>query len=108
VNLKRVAGHNLTMMTLAIIFYSSSVLLLSSLANTEIADAQKDVIGASKASSGNQSQGKNGTSTVETYIVTLKDQNSSADLRTDETERRKCNSCLYSFHKRFLGSDNGR
>jgi hypothetical protein len=79
VNLKRVAGHRLTTMALAIILCSSSVLLLSSLANTGIADAQKGVTGASKASSGNQS--KNGTSAVETYIVTLKDQNSSADLQ---------------------------
>jgi hypothetical protein len=66
-------------MALTIALCSSSVLLLSSLINTSIVDGQKDTTGTSKAHSGNQTQA--GASSVEIYIVTLKDQNSSADLQ---------------------------
>lgn len=67
-------------MALAIVLCSSSGLsLLSSFINTGSVDAQEDVTEASKASSGNQTQ--TGTEAVETYIVTLKDQNSSAELQ---------------------------
>jgi hypothetical protein len=75
----RAPSYNLTVMALAIVLCSSSGLLLSSFINTGSVDAQEDVTEASKASSGNQTQ--TGTEAVETYIVTLKDQNSSAELQ---------------------------
>jgi hypothetical protein len=76
-----VPGYDLTLLALAIFLSSSSVvLLLFTFISAENVDGQTDYIAeAANGSSENRSQ--TGSNSTETYIVTLKDQNSSTDLQ---------------------------
>lgn len=78
---QRVPGYDLTLLALAIFLSSNSViLLLFTFISAENVDGQNDDIAeATIGSSENRNQ--TGSNSIETFIVTLKDQNSSTDLK---------------------------